>query len=399
MSLKRKRDGRQPHHHMSPRQRMVGRLLFLIYRAARQGNATAQYMRAKIFLAVYSQQRFVEGKDYVEGRIVHWLAHSCNQGYIPSSLLLGRLYQKTTLDGKRAVEDRLALIVEPNDEMSRYYYLFGAYEGCVEAQYQVAFIIQRTIHNTPTMDGVFWTRKAADNNHVEAQLEMGAIYLAIGGNSLQKADMWFKKALQTADAKMPAGTIEYKIAVKYSMNDVFPDVDQVNAAYWATKGARKENAEAQHMLGRMYWEGKGTFTRNLPMAQHWMEKSAAQGTHPEHDEELKKLCAEMKEEEEFVSLHATTIKKANAERPQEVKTVLLDFGVASDMVGEIMQYTLPIPTQKHLKDFIPPRPFACQKCVDGGLRYHFVEEEGFFLGEMRQQRYSKCTQCDYVIHY
>jgi uncharacterized protein len=53
--------------------------------------------------------------------------------------------------------------------------------------------------------------------------------------------------------------------------------DAKEAFYWAQRGAQENDPASLWVIGHIYWNGEGGFSKNVPDAMRWMEKAAEAG--------------------------------------------------------------------------------------------------------------------------
>ena len=125
----------------------------------------------------------------------------------------------------------------------------GAESGDANEQYWYGVCLSLGINGSPKdqKQAVYWYRKAAEQGHVEAQIELGKCYE--DGNGVEK------------------------------------DLSQM--IYWYRKAADQGHAHAQYLLGWCYKSGHGVES-NIIQARYWYGKAAKQG-HKTAKSDLKEL--------------------------------------------------------------------------------------------------------------
>ena len=119
---------------------------------------------------------------------------------------------------------------------------------------------------------VEWFRKAADQEHAEAQYELGKCYAEGVGVDQDPAEAvaWFRKAAEQGDAEA-----ECELGRRYAEGaDVDPD--PAEAVAWFRKAANRGYAEAQYELGKCYAEGVGV-DQDPAEAVAWYREAADRG--------------------------------------------------------------------------------------------------------------------------
>lgn len=142
------------------------------------------------------------------------------------------------------------------------------------SQYEIGRLFS---FGTPFLKGdeeraAIWVRKAAEAGNLEAQTNLGYLYLSGRGitQDNQQAMLWMAKAAEGgfAQAQMNLGILlqEGKHASK----------DEARALYWMEKAANQGLAKAQLNMGYMHGLGVGT-TPNDKIAMQWYMRAAEQG--------------------------------------------------------------------------------------------------------------------------
>jgi len=122
------------------------------------------------------------------------------------------------------------------------------------------------------VEAVKWWRKAAEQNYANAQFNLGYCY-AIGQGVAQdavEAVKWWRKAAEQnyAQAQFSLGLCYY--------NAKGVAKDAVEAVKWYRKAAEQNFAEAQCNLGVCYYAGEGV-TKDYVEAYKWLSLASAQG--------------------------------------------------------------------------------------------------------------------------
>lgn len=117
-----------------------------------------------------------------------------------------------------------------------------------------------------------WFHKAAENGSVDAQNNLGIMYLTGQGveKDLKEAAVWLQKAAESGNA-----AAQSNLGLMYYYDEgVEKDFQQ--AAYWLLKSAKQGDVTAQNNLAVMYSEGLGV-NKNQDRAIYWLQKAADQG--------------------------------------------------------------------------------------------------------------------------
>ncbi len=119
-----------------------------------------------------------------------------------------------------------------------------------------------------------WCRLAAEQGHIETQFRLGALYLALGKESLHQdkleAVKWYRLAAE--NGKTAAQTI---LGFMYDVGEAVPEDDQ-EAVKWYQLAAEQGHAPAQYGLGKMYDRGEGV-PEDDQKAIKWYQLAAEQG--------------------------------------------------------------------------------------------------------------------------
>ena len=120
-----------------------------------------------------------------------------------------------------------------------------------------------------------WYSKAARQNHVDAQYNLGICYSSGEGvrQSWRKAVGWFAKAAERGDADA-----QFNLGASCSRGRGIAKSSSA-AANWFTLAAENGHADAQCCIGICHLLGRGV-ERSWGKAWEWLDKAAAQG-HPE----------------------------------------------------------------------------------------------------------------------
>jgi TPR repeat protein len=117
-------------------------------------------------------------------------------------------------------------------------------------------------------EAVTWYRKAAEQNHAQAQYFLGCCCETGDGLAEDEAEAvkWFRKAAEQnhVEAQFAFGRCHEKGegVVK----------DQAEAVKWYRKSAEQGNADAQYRLGMCYQDGRGV-VRDEAEAEKWQHKA------------------------------------------------------------------------------------------------------------------------------
>lgn len=118
----------------------------------------------------------------------------------------------------------------------------------------------------------YWYKKAAENGHIEAQLNLGLLYYNEKGveQSYENAAKWFTLAAEQGDE-----------AAQYDLAGMHYDGEGVEQNYeeafkWYKLAAEQGHVEAQFVLGKCYFCGWGV-EQDYAEAEKWFEKAVDNG--------------------------------------------------------------------------------------------------------------------------
>ncbi len=132
----------------------------------------------------------------------------------------------------------------------------------------------------------YWYRKAAEQGHVKAQVNLASLYVDGEGvtQDYAEAARWYRKAAEDGAAALA----EFNLGVMYAKGrGVAPD--PAEAAHWYRRAAEQGFAPAQMQIAFMYYLGKG-LPKDKALAREWMEKAAIEL--PEARQHLDRLNSE-----------------------------------------------------------------------------------------------------------
>jgi TPR repeat protein len=116
-----------------------------------------------------------------------------------------------------------------------------------------------------------WFREAAGQNEAEAQFNLGVCFTNGKGvaKDMAEAVKWFRKA-----AEQDHAGAQYNLALCYYKGEGVTK-DDVEAAKWYRKAAEQNHAKAQRNLGVSYTKGEGV-AKDMAEAVKWFRKAAEQ---------------------------------------------------------------------------------------------------------------------------
>jgi hypothetical protein len=115
-------------------------------------------------------------------------------------------------------------------------------------------------------------RPLAEDGHIEAQFNLGAVYEAGQGVPEDPAEAagWYALAAGQGHARA-----QYNLGVMYADGRGVPR-DDARAATWMRKAAEQDHAKAQYNLGVLYRAGRGV-PKDSVQARIWFDRAAANG--------------------------------------------------------------------------------------------------------------------------
>ena len=162
-------------------------------------------------------------------------------------------------EGDRAAQYDLGVLYEQGWQMFRWAGCDATHPGCLRAVWAQESTNELLVPPGPTTDceeAAFWFRKAAEQGHVEAAMQLGSMYAEGEGvdKSCAEAAYWYCKAANqgnvlAADELIDLGTL-YAEGTGVPQNDT-------EAARLFRVAADQGLADAQARLACMYSAGKG----------------------------------------------------------------------------------------------------------------------------------------------
>lgn len=241
-------------------ERDIGAAVQHLEKSAKLGNAYAQCLLGKIYLAVDSPMNPIENSYMDPERGIFWLTKAVDSGNDSAEYLLGKLYR----DG---------LHVERNAEKAISLFTAAANQKNPYAAYALGKLyLEGTAVPKDVGAAVRWLTFSTDLGNSYAQFALAKLYLA--GEDVQKdipqaVNLLKKAALQNNFFA------QYRLGKLYLQGKEVPkDVDA--AVRWLTASAERDNQYAQYMLGKLYLMGQDV-PRDREAAVRWLTASAGQG--------------------------------------------------------------------------------------------------------------------------
>lgn len=124
------------------------------------------------------------------------------------------------------------------------------------------------------VEAIKWFRKAAEQNHAEAQYRLGNCYWENYVEGVKQdyfeAIKWYRRA-----ANQNHGRAQYRLGVCYTKG-FGVQKDEVEAVSWYLKAANQNHDRAQYKLGNRYAQGRGV-ERDYAESVKWYRRAAEQG--------------------------------------------------------------------------------------------------------------------------
>ncbi|MCD4651283.1 MAG: sel1 repeat family protein [Candidatus Cloacimonetes bacterium] len=113
-------------------------------------------------------------------------------------------------------------------------------------------------------------KEQAGQGNPDAQVQLGKIYESIGVDAKYRtAASWYRKAAEQNHAEA-----QFRLGMLYEEGKGFPR-DYMRSFQYIRDAATNGFSEAQYRLGTKYYLGKG-LTRNVDKALEWLTKAAEQ---------------------------------------------------------------------------------------------------------------------------
>ncbi|KPJ91409.1 MAG: hypothetical protein AMJ53_11760, partial [Gammaproteobacteria bacterium SG8_11] len=293
--------------------------LYWYEQAASNRHAESQFMLGRLYY-----DGVVVAKDLVKAQ--DWLKRAAAQNHRGAKNLFALLNTDTkklkfsefdTLkakarEGNKDAQYQLGLLYLNGDKLKRNsailqntpealkWFIAAANQNHVEAQFQVGMIYfdPQAAENRQAEQ---WLIKAARNQHLEAQYFLGSLYESQG--EVDKAAKWLDQAveqnhesaldllfllyldkrLSSVDKNKAIRWLEKAsrkgyIEAQYQLGEYFlQNEDTVAKAYeWIYKAATKSHIQAQYRLGLMYQEGIGV-NKHYTKSAGWLRRAAESG--------------------------------------------------------------------------------------------------------------------------
>lgn len=238
-------------------------------KAAKQGNAEAQYWMGMLWLPNYFDQFSSQQQLRDPYGAATWFEKAAKQKHAGAAYQLARIYEfgnGVARNSGRAYDN----------------YNIAAELGYAEAQYRMGWFYKGRVPITGGMELIMqpdllvpgtaaeWWSKAAAQGHVDAQGQLGHLYH--NGEGVPKdpvqGNEWWRKAADQGDANAQSN-----LGVSYSAGLGLPK-DQSKAVEWYLKSAMQGEQVGQSNLAHQYGAGDGV-DKDLILAYAWFNLAAA----------------------------------------------------------------------------------------------------------------------------
>lgn len=144
-----------------------------------------------------------------------------------------------------------------------------AAQGNADAQFAVGESYRQEKADT---EAAFWLHMAAEQQHCQAQRELGVVYANALGvvKDERQALYWYGKAAEQGDVAAQSA-----LAVAYAYGRGVA-IDYKQAIYWAQQAGEQGDVTAQILLGAAYATGE-TVAKDYKQAVAWYRRAAEQG--------------------------------------------------------------------------------------------------------------------------
>ncbi|KAI9205218.1 uncharacterized protein BJ171DRAFT_441962 [Polychytrium aggregatum] len=229
---------------------------------ADQGNASASYLLARLFIETIDPMSPPGWGNKVERAIFRRLVQATDAGHIMAQFHLAKCYQGNHGVGR---DDTKAIAI----------YRKLAAAGLVQAQVALG-----SCYEQGEGRAVQILQGLANDGHSDSQNLLGRCYSSGTGvaASQQQAFEWFLRS-----AALGNSYAEHQVGLCYLWGN-WADRDHVEAFQWFRKSAWQGNRYGQYRFGICYWYGQGV-ARDQDEATNWFLESAVQG----HEEARKRI--------------------------------------------------------------------------------------------------------------
>lgn len=254
---------------------MIGKSLdrFLELREkAQEGDASAQHRVGM----VYTGGGLGYGINYDLHEAMKWFKLAIEQDYVETQYLYGLLYARGRWDDKQDLPGIVAwfLYADLNEEYETHNLVEELYnEGAWENGQDISKALE-------------WFGKAAKQDHVKAQFNLGVMHYAGNGTprDYSEALKWFERAAGQDDK-----VVQFTVAYMYE-NGQGASRNSTKAIEWYKRAGEQGLLEAQATLGSIYTNAKGT-PRNDVEAFKWYKMAAEKETKYKNENDIKLIAS------------------------------------------------------------------------------------------------------------
>ena len=163
----------------------------------------------------------------------------------------------------------LTLTGEAEDQASSVYWL----EKAAQANFNEAYRWLTMMHSQGFRDKWIPNLEAA-KRYCRLGAEAGVPYCMERLGATLYSGKKYGEALRWLSAAAEAGVSQAFFGMAaYHFNGKGPQSDPAQALEWAQRGAEADVPEAMHVLGLIYWTGNGGVSKNLVLAEQWLQKA------------------------------------------------------------------------------------------------------------------------------
>jgi TPR repeat protein len=274
--------------------------------AAEQGYARAQFYLGRMF-----EQGLGVEKDIAQASI--WYSKAVALGHVKAQEKLAKVKSELSKTNEKTIEEKQEIADQVGDDEVKFVTDVKAkdkeeaeqFKTKDDSQYFLGMLYLNG-ENGSEMDAeeaAYWFNRAAENGNIEAQYNLGLLYLKGEGveKDPQKGIRLLQKAASagSSDAQNSLGLLYLNgegvkkdpqkgkrlleqaaesgnVDAQNNLGMLYFEKDYSLAAYWFDRAARQDFPYAQYNLAVMYLDGLGV-KQNKESAIFWMQKAASQG--------------------------------------------------------------------------------------------------------------------------
>ena len=246
------------------------KVVFWYEKAAKQGNAEAQYMLGLCYLNDYEDSS-EEGDDANgRSRCIEWFEKAAKQGHDKAQYELAFCYENEYFVEAKNEEDS-----EENEKRASFWYYNSAKQGNALAQFKIGERIQHNLgvskEDSIVEKAAYWYLLSAKQGVEEAQIALAELYSSCEldedeDNPEETAVYWYKKAAEQGNAD-----------AEYALYHYYMDCDEPDISLskrYLELSAKHNNVEAMDELAREYELGERIVKKDFHKALYWHKKVA-----------------------------------------------------------------------------------------------------------------------------